>query len=113
MTTICVIPKVLFKDETLQNFETNFHTFHSSFIYFSCFVAKYSKQFIASEFSSHPIYFRQYLAHTKSQSFTKNAPRWLQNENKTANQATMSNIKLIVAANKIGNMELNVAANKI
>ena len=49
----------------------------------------------------------------KSQSFTKNAPRWLQNENKTANQATMSNIKLIVAANKIGNMELNVAANKI
>ena len=38
----------------------------------------------------------------KSQSFTKNAPWWLQNENKTTNQATTGNIKLIVAANKIG-----------
>ena len=57
--------------------------------------------------------FRQYFAHMKSQSFTKYAPRWLQNENKTTNQATTDNIKLIVAANKIGNMELNLAANKI
>ena len=32
----------------------------------------------------------------KSQSFTKYAPRWLQNENKTTNQATTGNIKLIV-----------------